>query len=72
MTGEDGEMCMPHRIYDRTQLDELYPSFEVPRAIDEDDPFDRIADPILEHGNREAERIVQSAVVKGRRRWADS
>ena len=70
-TTENCEPFMPHRRYTEVKLNELYPSFEVPKAVDADDPFTHAVDPILEHGKEEAQRIAQEAAEKGRRRYAE-
>ena len=62
---------MPHRRYTEAEMNELHPSFEVPEAVNADDPFIHAMDPILEHGKDEARRIAQEAAENGKRRHAE-
>ena len=58
---------MPHRTYDRNDLDQLYPSIEAVEAVDCEEEE---SDPLLEEGNRIARGIVEQASLHGRRRIA--
>ncbi len=65
---ESKEPLMPHRVYDAAGLDRRYPSISVPEAVDAEDPFDGVEDPLVTAGVREAQSIMRAAEVKGRKR----
>ena len=56
---------MPHRVYEREALDELYPPLEVADAVDDEEIE---VDPVLAHGMEIVEDIVDRALNFGRRR----
>ena len=62
---EECTPIMPHRVYEREALDELYPPLAVADAVDDEE--DEV-DPVLAHGMEIVEDIVDRAVNFGRRR----
>ena len=69
-TVNDAEPIMPHRVFDKEQLDRDYPPLVVPEAVDAGDQQAAIEaeDPLLKAGEAEARRIMQAAEARGRRR----
>ncbi len=59
---------MPHKTYSKSDLDRLFPSIEVPEAVDVDDPFSGVKDEVLQEGERIAEAMVQDCIEHGRKR----
>ncbi len=70
---DDGQRdpVMPHRIYSKDQLNELYPAFTVPDAPDADDPLAGEQDHLLDHGLKRAQEIMKEAEDSGRKRYAE-
>ena len=63
---DDSSPIMPHRVYEREDLDRLYPALEVAEAVDDEEVLD---DGILEHGMQIAKDITEKAEEHGRRRF---
>ncbi len=59
---------MPHRLHSPEALDRLYPTLQVPPAVDEGDPQADERDGLLEHGLKCAKKIMDAATEHGRRR----
>ncbi len=58
---------MPHKLYDRVQLRNLYPPLEVPEDTDDEAPDDE-NDDLLTEGARVVKEIIREAEELGRRR----
>ncbi len=58
---------MPHKLYDRVQLRNLYPPLEVPEDTDNEAPDDE-NDDLLTEGARVVKEIIREAEELGRRR----
>ncbi len=71
---DDGEKEMmpdpivPHKEFSKDDLETFFPSIRVPDAVDAEDPFNDVIDPILEQGMKTAGDMVQACSEQGRRR----
>ncbi len=66
---EDEELTrpvMPHRLFDDTELDSLYPAFAAPAEVDNPDPQHDDNEPILQHGWKLASQISKAMQAVGR------
>ena len=66
---EDEELTrpvMPHRLFDDTELDSLYPAFVAPAEVDNPDVTKDIDDPVLQHGWKLASEICKAMQAFGR------
>ena len=66
---EDEELTrpvMPHRLFDDTELDALYPAFVAPAEVDNPDATQDVNEPVLQHGWKLASQIGKAMQAFGR------
>ncbi len=65
---DDDEVIMPHLRYSEQALRKLYPSLEVPEAVDAEDPLNDDGDDLVDAGYRVIKDIIRATQRQGRKR----
>ena len=66
--GGEYHPILPHLVYSKEELDELYPPLAAPEAVDHEDPLNDENDSFLKDGMKMVKDFVSACSTNGRRR----
>ena len=66
--GGEYHPILPHLVYTKEELDELYPAMAAPEAADHEDPLNDANDSFLREGMKVVRDFVSACSTNGRRR----